>query len=143
MRIQWSDDLNTGAVIIDGQHKELFDRVNRLLDACMKGEGVERVAETLMFLQSYVVEHFSMEEEVMRRAKYDDYERHAALHREFRERIEELSREVYVEGAGAHTVVKINRTLISWLNEHIRKVDRQMATQLREHFTGVGVASPA
>lgn len=141
MSIVWSPDLETGVFIIDGQHKELFERINRLLDACRKGEGAGKVGETMVFLQSYVVEHFAMEEQIMRRAKYERYREHAQEHREFRNRIDALSREIYLEGVFPHTVVRINRTIVDWLNNHIRRSDRAMAAKLREFFSATGVTA--
>ncbi len=34
MAIEWTMGLSTGVDEIDDQHKELFKRINRLLDAC-------------------------------------------------------------------------------------------------------------
>ena len=42
MAILWDDSLATGNDLIDGQHKELFSRVNGLLEACTRADGRER-----------------------------------------------------------------------------------------------------
>jgi hemerythrin len=39
MSLQWSDSLASGSAEIDGQHKELITRVNRLLGAFDKGNA--------------------------------------------------------------------------------------------------------
>lgn len=139
MPITWSADLATGVEIIDLQHKELFSRVNDLLDACMNGRGAEHVIATINYLRNYVVEHFEMEEEVMRNAQYVGYEQHRALHLAFRDEVEALAKDVHVNGVGAHTVVKVNRAVIDWLNHHIRRVDKTMAMALRERFKAAAV----
>lgn len=141
MPISWNEDLATGVEIIDLQHKELFARVNDLLSACMNGEGTEHVIRTIEYLQNYVVEHFEMEEEVMRTAQYAGYEQHRALHLAFRAEVEAIARDVFVNGLGAHTVVKVNRTVVDWLNHHIRRVDRAMAVALREQFKTANAAA--
>jgi len=38
MAIEWTNDLATGVSEIDYQHKELFRRINSLLDACREGK---------------------------------------------------------------------------------------------------------
>ncbi len=134
MRIEWNDDLLTGIPVIDQQHKELFRRINRLLEACIQRNGTVEVLETLRFLQKYVVEHFTMEEQVMRKAAYAGYRHHEELHRGFRASIEELAAEIDRDGVGPQTVVRVNRMIVDWLNMHIRKVDRAMAIKLREQF---------
>lgn len=43
MAIEWTDELATGVNKIDNQHKELFKRINNLLDACNQGKGKDEV----------------------------------------------------------------------------------------------------
>ena len=135
MAILWSKDLETGVVAIDNQHKELFARVNRLLEACIGGKGIKEVRETLDFLANYVIEHFEAEERVMRRSNYPGYHMHKQLHNEFRAEVERLMKEIEEEGVGSFTVVKVNQIVVGWLNNHIRRVDRVMAQALRKEFT--------
>lgn len=65
MAIEWTQDLSTGSDEIDNQHKELFRRINSLLDACNQGKGREEIGKTVQFLEDYVITHFSAEEEYM------------------------------------------------------------------------------
>ena len=140
MKIEWTNDLATGVELIDEQHKELFRRVNALLEACMNGRGVETAAQTLDYLGWYVIEHFETEEEVMRRAKYAGTREHEAMHRQFRNTITDLKLEIEGGSLGPHTVVRVNRLVVGWLNSHIRKADRAMAAELRQEFATAGRA---
>jgi hemerythrin len=134
MRIEWTADLATGVEFIDDQHKELFKRTNDLLAACVQGEGVDGVLKTIAFLTQYVVEHFNSEEEVMRRARYASYAEHAKMHREFRKTVEAFAAEIMKSGrVGTDTVIRMNRLIVGWLNNHIRKVDRAMAATIRKN----------
>jgi hypothetical protein len=47
---------------IDDQHKEIFRRINGLLDSCRQGKGKEDVGKVINFLDDYVVTHFGREE---------------------------------------------------------------------------------
>lgn len=40
MTYQITPDLLTGNTIIDGEHRQLFDAINALLDACAQGKDV-------------------------------------------------------------------------------------------------------
>lgn len=137
MAIEWTPDLATGVDLIDEQHKELFRRIDALLEACMRGEGGQTVSQTLDYLAWYVIEHFDTEEEVMRRANYAGLAKHEALHKEFRNNIAELKLELEANGSGPHIVVKVNRLVVAWLNAHIRKVDTAMAANLKREFAAV------
>lgn len=131
MKIMWTSDLATGIEIIDAQHRELFDRVNRLLEACVSRRGAEEVLVTLRFLENYVIEHFGMEEEVMRMSGYEGLEQHRGLHADFRSTISGLLSEVETNGTGLNMVVQVNRLVVDWLNQHVRKADRAAAAAIR------------
>ena len=132
MQIEWSSDLATGVDAIDEQHRELFRRLNELLGACMRREGAERVVETLTFLTEYVVTHFQDEETLMRQVAYSGYAEHASAHREFRGRVERFASELALSGVTTTTVIQVNRMIVGWLNDHIRKMDRVMASAVRK-----------
>lgn len=132
MKIMWTSDLATGIDIIDAQHRELFDRVNRLLEACVSRRGAEEVLATLRFLENYVIEHFGMEEEVMRMSGYEGLEQHRGLHADFRSTISGLVSEVETNGTGLNMVVQVNRLVVDWLNQHVRKADRAAAAAIRD-----------
>lgn len=132
MTIAWTEDLATGVDFIDMQHKELFKRTNDLLDACMRGEGIDRVTSTVAFLSQYVVEHFNAEEEVMRRAAFAGYMEHVKMHRDFRKTVDAFADDIRKNGGvGSDTVVRVNRLIVGWLNNHIRKTDKAMAAEIR------------
>ena len=132
MAIEWTKDLATGVDSVDEQHKELFSRINTLLEACKRGEGSAHVVGTLGFLTQYVIEHFDSEEALMRRAAYSGYAEHAALHREFKRQVETFASDLALRGVTMTTVVTINRMIVGWLNDHIRTVDRAMAQAIRK-----------
>ena len=54
----WNDNLKIGVSLIDSEHRELCDRIDRLLAACNQGKGSKEIAETVDFLQEYTVKHF-------------------------------------------------------------------------------------
>ena len=62
MKIKWTSDLSVDVKEIDGQHKELFKRINNLDTAMKKGRAKEEVLGLIEFLDEYVVIHFRTEE---------------------------------------------------------------------------------
>ena len=62
--IEWTADLATGVDEIDNQHKELFQRINNLLEACNHGKGKEEVKKVISFLEDYVITTFLRGREV-------------------------------------------------------------------------------
>jgi hemerythrin len=132
MAIEWDDTLATGHSLIDTQHKELFGRVNRLLDACADGHGREAVVETLAYLEDYTRKHFSAEEAEMRSHQYPEIETHRRAHLEFIGRVSELRSEIERSGTGTYLVVTTNRAVVDWLLSHVKRLDRGFADWLRQ-----------
>ena len=62
MRYELTQDLLTGNQLIDSEHRQLFDAINALMDACAQGAGRTKINETVQFLNSYVSKHFRDEE---------------------------------------------------------------------------------
>ena len=68
MKYELTSDLMTGNSLIDAEHKQLFDAINDLMDACAQGVGREKIMSTTQFLNSYVNKHFGDEEKLRSRA---------------------------------------------------------------------------
>ncbi len=131
MKMEWTEDLSTAVTEIDNQHKELFKRVNCLIDACGEGKGRDEVGRMIGFLDDYVINHFSSEERYMLEEAYPRYEQHKQEHEDFIEQMGELRKKFHAEGGGIHVVLLTIRTAVEWLSRHIRKTDRVMAEYLR------------
>lgn len=121
----WTDDLTVGINEIDSQHRELFVRLERLLDACMAGSEQVEVLRMLDFLGEYVVSHFETEERLQRDHGYPGYESHRAEHDFLRTRLALFRKEIGQAGPTRDLVLRVNQLLIDWLKTHIREVDRE------------------
>jgi len=134
MAIAWTSDLATGVHQIDDQHKEIFDRVNRLSEACNEGRGKEEVLKLLLFLEDYVKEHFAAEERLQLRYGYPKYALHKSQHTRFIADIARLETAFKTEGATLSLVIMTNKTLVSWLLQHIGKTDKELGAYLLEQM---------
>ena len=68
MRIVFDEALYTGNELIDNEHKELIDRVNKLVESCENGKEKVTAVKTLDFLMDYTDFHFSDEEKLQQEA---------------------------------------------------------------------------
>lgn len=129
-RMEWTPDLAIGVALIDAQHRELFDSVNRLLDAIEQGRGREEVASLMLFLEDYTANHFGSEEAYMRRFHYPGYPAHKAEHTGFINDFIDLREDLDANGPSADLVAKISRRVCEWLLLHIGRVDKAFAAFL-------------
>lgn len=125
MSIEWSASLSTGVGWQDGHHKELFKRINRLLDAMALGHGRQEVGRLFEFLDEYIVYHFEAEESAMAAHGYPAASSHATEHRNFVDDIGAL-RDEFSRGVSSGLVIKVQRQVVDWLVNHIGGPDRRL-----------------
>ena len=131
MAYKWTPDLETGNSLIDGQHKELIEAINKLLDACGNGKGRAEIEATLVFLNNYVVKHFNDEEVLQQRYKYPDAVNHKRYHEAFKVTVREIISEFRKDGATVALVAKVNTAIAGWLLNHIKREDVKVAAHIK------------
>ncbi len=132
MAYKWTADLETGNPTIDRQHKELIDAINRLLDACAQGKGRTEIADTLKFLDNYIIRHFADEEVLQTRYGYPDIVNHKRYHETFKKTVKDIVNEFQAGGATVVLVGKVNNAIASWLLTHIKREDVKVAAHIRQ-----------
>ena len=127
MFVYWTNDLSVGVEEIDDQHKELFNQVNKLLEACESRKNLNEVERDLLtFMNEYVVHHFEDEENLMRRHDYPDYTNHLAAHNQFEKKMEEFSQKFEQASFERKMLTDFNYAVVDWFSEHIHRVDRKL-----------------
>lgn len=127
----WRDSLKIGVTLIDSEHKELCDRIDRLFAACSQGKGRDEIVKTLEFLESYTIKHFSDEEKLQRSSLYPKVAEHKAMHEFFIQKIADLKKDIVEHGASVGVVSQTNYFLMDWLLNHIQKVDTELANYVK------------
>ncbi len=134
--MKWTEDLSVGIELIDNQHKELFSRINDLVDAIKQHTCKYKISDVVKFLEEYIVFHFGEEEKIMRQCAYQDYPAHKAQHKKFIAEFEELKKELpKLEGGrkpGSYDLsVETNKVVVDWILEHIAQVDKKLGEFLK------------
>jgi len=130
VKIEWDPTLEVGIEAIDEQHKELFRRLDRLLQAMQAHQGAIEVGRLLDYLGEYVVTHFGQEETVMRDWDYPGYAAHKAEHEAFLEDFQTLRAEYLSSGPSAVITIRVTNRVTAWLREHIYRIDRALGADL-------------
>ena len=131
MAYQMTKDLETGNTLIDTEHRQLFDAINGLLEACSKGQGRKEVERTGRFLMDYTATHFGDEERLQQRYKYPDCQQHKQYHETFKRVVAELVKELEEKGPSVQLVARLNTVLAGWLINHIKREDTKVAAHIR------------
>jgi hemerythrin len=119
MPVPWTDALKVGDTEIDAQHEELFRQVNLLLEMT----DTICLTKCVIKLFRHTREHFSHEEDVMRRIRYPDIRRHLNAHNQLLTQLNKLT-----ESIASEMFVKNDWQVFfqAWLINHIESADRKL-----------------
>jgi hemerythrin-like metal-binding protein len=138
----WSEELNTGVDVIDSQHRELVDMLNRAAPVLARSsqDSMQVVGPLLDGLVNYAAVHFRTEEEMMASAGMDARarEHHHATHAGFAEQVARMAQS-FSQGLDV-TGDRLLSFLASWLVLHILGEDQAMARQFRALANGLPAA---
>jgi len=132
MSIEWSGTFSTGVEWQDRHHKELFKRINALLDAMNVGMGKEEVLRLFKFLDEYFVVHFDAEEKAMHKTDYPAALAHISEHTGFIEEVAKLEDECRHKGVSTALVIKTQDKVVDWLLNHIGKSDKALGAHIQK-----------
>jgi len=132
VRIVFDEALYTGNELIDNEHKELIDRVNKLVESCENGKEKVTAVKTLDFLMDYTDFHFSDEEKLQQEVGYDKLEQHKVQHEDFKKSVDELRQMLEEEEGPTDAFVEaVNKNISQWLVNHIQGWDKAVAEFIR------------
>jgi hemerythrin-like metal-binding protein len=129
--ITWTEKLSVGVKTIDDQHTILFETINDLHAAMMKGQARAIVGTLLHTLVDYTRHHFSAEEAMLEAAKYPELVPHRIKHRELTKQVEEYVAR-YEQGDITLSLHLLN-FLSDWLATHIQNTDKEYGPWMNEH----------
>jgi hemerythrin len=129
--MSWNKSYSVGVQTIDSQHNVLFDIINELHGAMMKGQAHSLTGSLLRKLLDYTNTHFSAEEAMMTAAKYPGLADHKIKHVELVNQVKDyLAR--FEKGEVTLNLHLLN-FLRDWLTNHIHKVDMEYSPWMKEH----------
>jgi hemerythrin-like metal-binding protein len=129
-KVQWSDALSVNIQEIDLQHRHLVNLIAELETALGEGKGKDVLGLVIKELNTYVREHFTTEERLMRKYEFPGLDDHAAQHEEFIEKL--LHVELDYLGGKADLPEDLFEYLMDWLKVHVTGYDQLYANYFLE-----------
>ncbi len=126
-QIIWTKELyGTGVDVIDGQHQELFRRINSVLMAVENGAKTVDIAGLMKHLADYTISHFTCEEKIMDERKCKVACANKAAHAHFLKEFTRLSDKFKAEGLTLQFAEELKKMVTSWLRSHIMTIDTSL-----------------
>jgi hemerythrin len=129
--IKWEDTMTTGVDTIDAQHKQLIAWLNDLLAAMSEGKGRGEIEKVLNDLGSYAGTHFAHEEGCMAKYQCPVAAQNIEAHKQFVQTFGAFKAEFDRTGPTPSLVIQTKSELMSWLTNHIKGTDTQLAPCVR------------
>jgi hemerythrin len=134
--MEWTDKLSVGIASIDSQHKELFKRINNLVNAIKQHRCKDEIDGTIKFLEDYARIHFSTEEKYMKETHYEGHEEQREDHKRYLAYLAELKEQASlprVPGSSYELSATTNQMVVDWIVDHIMKLDMKFGEFLKAH----------
>ena len=141
----WQSNLETGITEVDTQHKHLVDLTNTLKEEILvqlSYDNYDKIMEIIGELKDYTVEHFRVEEQMMKEhmstIKKDDelaafwgyLKNHKKEHSGFIDKINQIV-DKDIDNQQDEISVGLTEFLMTWLVNHIMKVDMELSKYLQ------------
>ena len=78
--LEWRDEFRIGIDGVDDEHRALIDQINAVYALIDERAGRQQVIDSLGEIYGNIAAHFALEERMMRRHGYPDYEQHQRDH---------------------------------------------------------------
>jgi hemerythrin-like metal-binding protein len=127
--IQWSGALGAGIIWMDYQHQTLIEKINFLYNAILEKKGEDFIAETVAFIDDYILNHFALEEKYMEACSYPERSEHVGDHDQFRKNIQDLK--TLTNTKGELMAESLCYDLFEWFKSHIRTTDKKLGIFLK------------
>lgn len=128
--IQWTIKNKVNVKVVDEQHQKLFDILNRLHDAVVRGLEQGVLFAILDELVDYTVYHFQTEEKLFQEHDFPGYVEHKAEHDRLTGTAVELQGKLR-EGSATLSYELLD-FLHDWLMDHTLGLDQEMGPFLNE-----------
>jgi hemerythrin len=127
--IKWRDEFCTGIAGVDFEHRQLIEQINSvyaLIDNSSEEVPVarEQVIDSLGEIYGNISSHFALEERMMERHGYDQYEVHQKDHARLLDDIRELTDEF--EMTTELDEQKFKQRLDDWFQFHFKTHDSRL-----------------
>ena len=127
--IEWREEFNTGIPDVDYEHRELVDLINRLHTHVVSGTDRARVSEFLGEVFARIAAHFALEESIMRKHGYDEYQAHKAEHEQLLDEIRDIMDAQEVPTTSSYEQ-KLASTVRDWFVNHFKSKDARLHKRL-------------
>lgn len=132
--LQWDESMSVGIPAIDEEHKHFIGLINTLNKSILGRHSPAIIRAHVKAIVDDAREHFSHEEALFKEWNYPDSHRHAKLHAESIEALQNLSGRFLFDDATEYELIDAGLKIKHALVEHLLTEDMQYRDFYRSKF---------
>jgi hemerythrin len=126
--LQWKPEYSVGLASLDDEHRQMIDAINETYRQLSEDADAVQIDECLGDIFSAISMHFALEENIMRKAHYAEYQVHKDDHENLLDQIRDLMDDYVADpAAGAK---QLEQKLSQWFANHFSTFDARLHGQL-------------
>lgn len=122
--LAWKPEYSVGIDAVDHEHREMIELVNALYEEMKNRRDQDSIEQFLGDIHAAISAHFALEERVMKRAGYDEYEAHKDDHEELLDQIRDLM-DLYANDPDTG-LPQLQERLSDWFAAHFSTFDSRL-----------------
>jgi len=127
MKLEWSDTLKYGIVVIDNQHENAVKQINKITDMIDKRNSIFELVVEIKELEDIVKSHSITEERYMHKHQYPTIDEHCEDHRIFLNNIGIIKKALLKQGVTQAISNIILSQVNEWYEKHLLTYDKELS----------------
>jgi hemerythrin len=126
--LTWKPEYSVGIEAVDFEHREMIDLLNSIYEEMQGSRDADSIEQFLGDIHATISAHFALEERVMQRAEYTEYEAHKNDHEDLLDQIRDLMDIYSIDPDSGLSVLQ--QQLSTWFESHFSTFDARLHGQL-------------
>ena len=122
--IKWDDKFATGISGVDHEHEELIASINSFCLNLEQNTAKDELINILNNIYATIHSHFMLEEKVMKKSDYDEYQQHRNEHAKLLDDIRDITMDL--ETAAVFDPQELTQKLTNWFFIHFKTHDSRL-----------------
>jgi hemerythrin len=123
--IEWRSEFETGIADVDHEHRELVELINKLHEQLGSEMTSEVISNFLGEVFARISAHFALEESIMRKHDYDQYNDHKSDHEKLLDDIRDIMDD-YEAGKYIAYDEALASAVCDWFVDHFKTKDARL-----------------
>lgn len=126
--LTWKSEYSVGIEAVDFEHREMIELLNALYDELKDKSDPDAIEQFLGDIHATISAHFALEERVMQRSAYSEFEAHKDDHEELLDQIRDLMDTFILDSESG--IALLQERLSDWFSVHFSTFDARLHGKL-------------